>query len=789
MPLFAGARPIPSGQDSQGGMAHTTSVTAKGCGLVEFELRDRIDNQYTVLEKFRGGMSVVYIVLDDFSQKRFAVKTVKEEMLEDRTAVDRFAQEARTWMNLGRHEHIVEAIIYREIKGQPFLFLDYVDGASLGDLIDEEDELFPPQVVEYALQACEGMSYVHAADVGSGEAGVIHRDLKPANIMIDRRGHVKITDFGLAKVHGMSTRLTDAGIGLGTYVYMPPEQFLDAASADRTSDIYSFGVVLYRTLTGDYPVRGESVGKLIHNILESEPIPLTEHRDTLPDGLSDIVTRCLAKKRADRFADFGAVHEALLSVLQEVEEACADEDVLRCEVCGYRTTYRHLSCPICAASMHEVEPAREQLEEPEEPEPAPPASTPEQVERADDLFQQATGLREEGRLREALDVLRNAIEIRPDFHEAREVLDEVALELARSKADRREAAYNWPMFRGNITRSGYTPEVVVPPLIRRWQFEIGSWVLSSPSVSNGVVYVGARTERSGKAGRLCALTARRGELVWERFTNYEINTGPAIVRGQRLYVGAHRQLLCLNAADGQRLWGLMVDDLVETSPGVAGERLYFADASGAIYAISPDDRRIVWKVHTGMPVFSSPAASRGEIYIGSSDYMVRSLNADTGATNWEFATGGEVISTPVIADGVVYVGSCDNRLYALDAATGGKRWEFQTGGEIHSSPAVHEDRVIFGSRDGRLYAIDRRTGKRRWHFETQDWVNSSPAVSGGTVYCGSHDGHLYALEIDSGVCVWDYETNGEIASSPAVSQNSVFVGSGDGSVYCFRSRG
>jgi serine/threonine protein kinase len=138
---------------------------------VEFELRDRIDDQYTVLEKYRGGMSVVYIVLDDFSQKRFAVKTVKEEMFEDRTAVDRFAQEARTWMNLGRHDHIVEAIIYREIKGQPFLFLEYVDGVSLGDLIDSEDQLFPPQVLDYALQACEGMIYVHNAEVGPGDSG------------------------------------------------------------------------------------------------------------------------------------------------------------------------------------------------------------------------------------------------------------------------------------------------------------------------------------------------------------------------------------------------------------------------------------------------------------------------------------------------------------------------------------------------------------------------------------------------------------------------------------------
>ncbi len=757
---------------------------------MEFELRDRIDDQYAVLEKFRGGMSVVYIVLDDFSQKRFAVKTVKEEMLEDRASVDRFAQEARTWMNLGRHEHIVEAIIYREIKGQPFLFLEYVDGAGMGDLIDTEDRLFPPQVIEYALQACEGMCYVHNAEVGPGDKGVIHRDLKPANIMIDRRGHVKITDFGLAKVHGMSTRLTDAGIGLGTYVYMPPEQFLDAASADRTSDIYSFGVVLYRSLTGEYPVRGDSVGKLIHNILESTPQSPRERCKDLPEPFEDLTMRCLAKKRADRFEDFGRLRDALLAVRDEVEEAYADADVLRCEVCGYRTTYRYVSCPICAAAMHPVEHVPEAVVEPEQQAESEPArTTPEQAERAEALYRAALAEREGGSLRQALDLLRQAIEVRPDFSEARAVLDDVALEHARSKADSRQAVYNWPMFRGNVTRSGYTPEVVVPPLVRRWQFEIGSWVLSSPSVSNGIVYVGARTERSGSVGRLCALSARRGELVWEHSTSYEINHGPAVVRGERLYVGSHRQLLCLDADTGERLWAFMADDLVETSPGATASRLYFADASGTVYALSPDDRRLLWKTPTGMPIFSSPATSRGAVYIGSSDYLVRSLNADTGATNWEFSTGGEVISTPVIADGIVYIGSCDHRLYALDAATGAKRWEFQTAEEIHSSPAVSADLVVFGSRDGRVYALDRRTGRRHWHFETGDWVNSSPAISGGTVYCGSHDGKLYALEIDSGVCVWEFETGGEVASSPAVSHNAVFVGSNDGSVYCFRSRG
>ncbi len=759
---------------------------------MELEVRDRIDDQYTVLEKYRGGMSVVYIALDEFSQKRFAVKTVKEEMLEDRTAVDRFAQEARTWMNLGRHEQIVEAIIYREIRGQPFLFLEYVDGVSLNDLIERENVLFPPQIVDYALQVCEGMDYVHNAEVGPDDSGVIHRDLKPANIMIDRRGRVKITDFGLAKVYGASTRLTDAGIGLGTYVFMPPEQFLDAASADRTSDIYSFGVVLYRTVTGEYPVSGDSVGRLIHNILESTPRAPREIREDLSAELEGVILRCIAKKRADRYESFAHLRQALVEIRPEVEEAWSDAEITQCESCRYRTTHRHSSCPVCAAAMVPVASEAVPSGEPEpeqEPEVEKQPSSPQELEQSQSLYRRAIALREEGQLRSALDLLRRATAMRVDYAAARELLDEIALELVRSRIDEQQASYNWPMFRGNITRSGYTPEVVAPPLVRRWQVTIGSWVLSSPSVANGVVYAGARTEASGSVGRICALNARRGELLWEYPTNYEVNSGVAVVRGEKVYVGAHRQMLCIDASSGKRIWGFVSDDLIETSPAVTGSQLFFADAGGTIYALDVEDRRVIWKMPTGMSIFSSSAVWQGALYCGSSDYLVRSLDVNTGEVNWEFATGGEVLGTPAYVDGVVYVGSCDQRMYALDAQTGAKRWEFQTAGEIHSSPAVFEDRIIFGSRDGRIYAVDARSGKRRWHFATGDWVNSSPAISGGTVYCGSHDGNLYALEIDSGVCVWHFDAGAEIASSPAISQRSVYVGSSNGGVYCFRSRG
>ncbi len=317
---------------------------------MEFQLTELIDGQYKVVEKHRGGMSIVYIVLDEFSHKRFAIKTVKEELLEDRVAVERFCEEAKTWMNIGRHTHVVEAIIYRDINEQPFLWLEYVDGSDLKKLIESEKRLFAPQVVTYALEVCEAMAYVHTADV-RGQQGVVHRDLKPANIMLERRMGIKITDFGLAKVYGKAREMTDVGVGLGTYLYMPPEQFLDAASADATSDVFSFGASMYTALTNQPPVSGDTVGAIINSILSKTPASPSEVDDQVPSELSDVVMRCLAKARGERYSSFEELAAALRTVRPAVDMALKGVEVRKCQGCGHTTTHGYRVCPICRSSF------------------------------------------------------------------------------------------------------------------------------------------------------------------------------------------------------------------------------------------------------------------------------------------------------------------------------------------------------------------------------------------------------------------------------------------------------
>lgn len=298
-----------------------------------FEVGKKIDGQYRVEKILMGGMGLVYIVLDEFSETRCAIKTLRDDFRSNPEAVKRFVSEAKTWIRLGSqgpHPNMVQALYYREVEGRPLLFLEYVDGVTLEEVFSREGPRPTyPKLLEWAIQICEGMHFAATKDLGDGAAGLVHRDLKPANVMINREGNVKITDFGLAKVADASTNLTKDRIGMGTLKYMAPEQVKDAKRVDVRADIYSLGSILYEGVAGHPPFTDEDSINLYMAVLGKEPVPLSKIRADVPPELNHIIMRCLNKDRDQRYSSFEEVGWALKRFLSRIQGEGGDRSHLR----------------------------------------------------------------------------------------------------------------------------------------------------------------------------------------------------------------------------------------------------------------------------------------------------------------------------------------------------------------------------------------------------------------------------------------------------------------------------
>jgi len=248
-------------------------------------------SHYEIIEKIgAGGMGVVYKATDTRLGRTVALKFLPPRLLCDADARARFEQEARSASALN-HPNITTVHEIDDAEGRCFIAMEYVDGRSLKQIIEEASSSID-EIVEMALQLGKGLDAAHRKEV-------IHRDVKPDNIMVNDEGVVKIMDFGLAKLKGV-TKLTREGTTMGTLRFMSPEQVL-GKDIDRRSDIFSMGVVLYAMITGRLPFGGEDDAALINSILNDVPEPLARYKADVPDGLQRIIDKALAKDKEERY--------------------------------------------------------------------------------------------------------------------------------------------------------------------------------------------------------------------------------------------------------------------------------------------------------------------------------------------------------------------------------------------------------------------------------------------------------------------------------------------------------
>jgi serine/threonine protein kinase len=197
-------------------------------------------SHYRIIEKIgAGGMGVVYKAEDTRLKRTVALKCLPPRLICDTEAKERFEHEARAASALN-HANITTIYEIDEVEGQCFIAMEYIEGESIREIATEKS-LSLPEILDISIQMAGGLNAAH-------ERGVIHRDVKSANIMVTTKGRVKIMDFGLAKLRGV-TRLTKTGTTLGTLQYMSPEQ-VQGKDVDNRSDLFSLGVVLYEMITG-----------------------------------------------------------------------------------------------------------------------------------------------------------------------------------------------------------------------------------------------------------------------------------------------------------------------------------------------------------------------------------------------------------------------------------------------------------------------------------------------------------------------------------------------------------
>ena len=268
--------------------------------------------EYLIEQKIGGGgMGQVFRAKQESLDRVVALKVLPKTVSSDRELVERFYREARSAARL-IHPNVVQIYSVGEEHGVPYFAMELIDGEDLEEKLRRGEKFS----VEESVNIVAGGAMALAC---ANDSGIIHRDIKPGNIMIDARGQIKVTDFGLAKpVEEMKDNITQAGYIVGTPTYMSPEQG-EGLGNDTRSDMYSLGVVFYELLTGTVPFKAKNPASLIYMHVHQPPVPPSELNPTIPEDVEAIVLRCLEKNPDERFQTPGDLLVSLLAAAEKVK--------------------------------------------------------------------------------------------------------------------------------------------------------------------------------------------------------------------------------------------------------------------------------------------------------------------------------------------------------------------------------------------------------------------------------------------------------------------------------------
>jgi serine/threonine protein kinase len=259
-----------------------------------------------------GGMGVVVAARHEQLDQRVAIKLVRDQVLLNPEAVQRFLREARAAAKL-KSEHAARVLDVGTLEsGVPYMVMEFLEGGDLAQVLEQRGPVPVDLAADWIAQACEALAEAHAM-------GIIHRDLKPQNLYLARTvggaGTVKVLDFGVSKsaeaMTGGPAALTRTRSMLGSPLYMAPEQMRSSRDVDARVDVWALGVVLFELLTRRLPFEAETLPELCLKVVGEPPFSLAAFRPEAPDAIVQVVERCLEKDRERRFPNAAALAAAL----------------------------------------------------------------------------------------------------------------------------------------------------------------------------------------------------------------------------------------------------------------------------------------------------------------------------------------------------------------------------------------------------------------------------------------------------------------------------------------------
>lgn len=559
-----------------------------------------------------------------------------------------FEREASILATL-EHPAIPDVYDYFSEGDRSYLILEFIRGKDLEALIeDQTDFLDQETVLDWALQICDVLSYLH----NHKPQPVIFRDMKPSNVMLDPQGRIRLIDFGIAKVFEAGEK----GTMIGTEGYSPPEQYRGEASP--AGDVYALGATLHHLLTRRDP-RMEppfSFGERL----------ISDTHPKISPAFEAIIMRCLAYNVKERFPDADALHKALKMVSRPKTGQLRPEEL---------------------AVLDGDKP-------------------PDEEEAAAGKHKRAAGIQPIWTFK-----CEDEIRSTPVYHDGLVLVSaydnnvyainaqdgQFAWKYATSDGlGASPCVYNDAVFIGSTDGHLYSIQLRYGRL--NWQFQAGGPIYSSPKADFDHVFFGADD------GFLYALSIATGRMAWKSAAHSAIRSSPYVADEHIFFGSEGGYVFCLDLA-GQQKWQFEARRAVTSSPTLADDILYVGSLDHTVYALDAASGWAIWRFRAARPIISSPTIHKGVIYIGSADGHLYALDANSGRKLWAYKTEGQVSCTPAVWQDIVYFSATDGYVYAVGQKRGKLRWRFKIGGLLVSSPTVVDGILYIGSTDHKLYAL------------------------------------------------------------------------------------